>query len=95
MRRRKSFREKLHWPYMSACHAELLADNRTPVGSVPRRELDTLDTDKYPGCFSFAFSLALSEGSYEGEEVALLAQLRLPLATRSKRISPDKRILVN
>src|SRR5215470_15502477 len=28
-----------------------------------------------------------------GEEVALLAQLRRPLATRSKRISPDERIL--
>ncbi len=32
-------------------------------------------------------------GDHNGEEDALLAQLRLPLETRSKRISPDKRIL--
>ncbi len=31
---------------------------------------------------------------HEGEKVALLAQLRLPLATRSKRIPPDKSILL-
>ena len=33
-------------------------------------------------------------GDHEGEEVALLAQLRLPLTTRSKRIPPDKSILL-
>ena len=33
-------------------------------------------------------------GDHEGEEVALLAQLRRPLATRSKRIPPDERILL-
>jgi hypothetical protein len=32
-------------------------------------------------------------GDHDGEKGALLAQLRLPLATRSKRISPDKSIL--
>ncbi len=32
-------------------------------------------------------------GDHDGEEDALLAQLRLPLATRSKRISHDKSIL--
>jgi hypothetical protein len=33
-------------------------------------------------------------GDHEGEEVALLSQLRLPLETRSKRIPPDKSILL-
>jgi hypothetical protein len=32
-------------------------------------------------------------GDHEGEEDALLAQLRLPLATRSTRVPPDKSIL--
>jgi hypothetical protein len=33
-------------------------------------------------------------GDYTGEKVALLAQLRLPLATSSIYIPPDKRILL-
>jgi hypothetical protein len=33
-------------------------------------------------------------GDYAGEKVALLAQLRLPLATSSNYIPPDKRILL-
>jgi len=32
-------------------------------------------------------------GDHDGEEDALLAQLRLPLATSAKRIPPDQRIL--
>jgi hypothetical protein len=86
---------------VSACHAGLLADNRTPVGSgsVPRscpRRLTVL------GHVFFTSSLALrKEGcmahthgeAHAGEEVALHAQLRLPLATHSKRIPCSKSIL--
>jgi hypothetical protein len=50
----------------------------------------------------FSSSLALTEegcvaythGEHEGEEMPLLAQLRLPLATSSKRIPPDKSLLL-
>jgi hypothetical protein len=66
-----------------------------PVGSAicprPKRRLGQV----------FSSSLARNEAGcvvhphrdHAEEEDALLAQLRLPLATRSKRIAPDKRIL--
>jgi hypothetical protein len=70
-----------------------------PVGS-GRFRVPSQDSSRVLGR-SFSSSLSLSEegcvaqthGEYDGQEVALLAQLRLPRETSSKRIPPDKSIL--
>ena len=67
-------------------------DGSMPVGSGRFRD-HAQDSSGVLG-MSFSSPLALSEegcvahtqGEHDGEEVALLAQLKLPLATRSKRI---------
>ena len=55
-------REKHRWPYLSACHAGLLADNPTPVGSGRFRD-HAQDPLGVLG-MSFSSSLALSEEGY-------------------------------
>src|SRR5438067_2669558 len=91
--------ENEEWPHMSARHAGILADNPTSVGSGRFRERSQDLIVSWACLFPLPLLsmkravLPILTGEHDREEVALLAQLKLPLATRSKRIPPDKRTL--
>ena len=84
---------------MSARHAGILADNPTSVGSGRFRERSQDLIVSWACLFPLPLLsmkravLPILTGEHDREEVALLAQLKLPLATRSKRIPPDKSVL--
>src|SRR5947199_8156870 len=95
-----SFWEKHRWPYLSACHAGLLGDNRTPVGSGRFRD-HAQDPRGILG-MSFSSSLASNEAScghtltvgHAGGKVALPAQLRLRLEKSSIGSQPKEASLL-
>jgi hypothetical protein len=88
--------ENEEWPHMSACHAGRLGDHWTPVGS--GRFRDHAQDPRGVLSISFPPPLLLGKravwhtlmGDHAGAEVALLAQLRLPLETRSKASFPTR-----
>src|SRR5260221_5340327 len=49
---------KMNWMIESACHAGMLGDNRTPVGSAPRHILWDADKISQHPTFLFVFLLA-------------------------------------
>jgi hypothetical protein len=88
---------KANWPNLPACHAGRLGDHPTPVGSGRFRDLPKTREEAW-ACLVPLPLLAgkravwhTRTGEQDGEEVALLAQLRLSLEISSKS-KPHKRI---
>jgi hypothetical protein len=90
---------KMNWLQVSACHADLLGDNRTPVGSGRFRDLPKTTLGSWAGLAPLALLSGKRArwhtltGQQAGQEVTLLAQPRLPLQPPSKSLLADKSIL--